>query len=120
MGTFGDLPGEIWRPIPLEGWERCYVSTMGRIKKDDGHLLTGTPSNGYISMRIRNNGIVFRESLHRLVATAFHGQHDDLVVNHKDGDKMNNIPKNLEFVTYSQNTIHAYDTGLRPRGKRST
>jgi hypothetical protein len=39
---------------------------------------------------------------------------DHLIVNHKDSDKGNNTPHNLEWSTYSQNNTHAFAEG--PRG----
>lgn len=44
-------------------------------------------------------------------------------VNHKDGVKTNNAVRNLEYVTHSENTKHAYDIGIKvaapSRGERN-
>lgn len=42
---------------------------------------------------------------------------DEHIVNHIDGDKTNFRLSNLEWVTYSENIIHAYKTGLRTDNK---
>jgi AraC-like DNA-binding protein len=52
--------------------------------------------------------------VHRIVADAWYGppptsQHH---VNHKDGDKLNNHPDNLEWVTPTENYVHAMRLGL--------
>ena len=58
--------------------------------------------------------------VHKLVCMAFHpiegknnyDDYKDLQVNHKDGNTINNNADNLEWVTRSENMIHAYSTGL--------
>lgn len=52
--------------------------------------------------------------VHRLVAMAFvKGMVSGKEVNHIDGNKRNNAASNLEWVTKSENQLHAYKIGLR-------
>ena len=52
-------------------------------------------------------------SVHRLVATAFVlNTHSKPIVNHIDGNKLNNNYKNLEWCTCMYNNRHARETGL--------
>jgi len=51
--------------------------------------------------------------IHSLVAELFHGARPDgLVINHIDGDKLNNRPNNLEYCTIAENIKHAIQHGL--------
>lgn len=70
--------------------------------------------NGYAQVLIRNqfNGSK-TINIHRLVAEIFvAGKEDGLVVNHIDGNKLNNHFSNLEWVTQKRNVEHAFENGL--------
>lgn len=72
---------------------------------------------GYVYLGNRHNKFY---ALHRMVARAFcdRPEHlkdvgfENLMVNHKDGVKAYNNYTNLEWCTPSENSQHAYDTGL--------
>jgi hypothetical protein len=56
--------------------------------------------------------------IHRLVALAWvKNHHNDFemrpIVNHKDGNKKNYHYKNLEWCSFSENSLHAVNTGLK-------
>lgn len=65
-------------------------------------------ANGYKTITLANNNIKKTFLVHRLVAEHFIQKikGKDLV-NHKDSNKSNNISENLEWVTNSENVIHA-------------
>lgn len=99
----------------IEGYEGYYKITdqaevISYCRHPNGKVLKPRlNSDGYLIVNLK--GKVFR--LHQLVASAFvPGKKVGLVPNHKDGDKTNCLPSNLEWVTYSENTLHAYAMGL--------
>jgi hypothetical protein len=55
--------------------------------------------------------------LHRLIASTYLGCIEGKTVNHIDGNPLNNTLENLEIVTQSENDLHAYATGLKPKGE---
>lgn len=51
--------------------------------------------------------------IHRLLAVAFIPNPENYpIINHKDGNKLNNDLDNLEWCTYSYNTRHGFSIGL--------
>ncbi len=90
-----------------------YTDTIGRLLK--GRWIKPTySSQGYVRCSIFGK-FAF---LHRLVAKEFVDNPDSKPhVNHKDCDKHNNNASNLEWVTRSENTIHAYDNNRMPHGE---
>lgn len=64
--------------------------------------------NGYNTISLYKGGSNNSYFVHRLVALTFLGEPSspDLVVNHKDGNKLNNTPENLEWVTLCENSQH--------------
>lgn len=58
--------------------------------------------------------------IHRLVAQTYLPNTENLpVVNHRDGDPMNNHFSNLEWCTQRQNIDHAFKNGLTTRGVKN-
>ena len=110
----GDIM-EIWKDI--KEYEGIYsVSSCGNIYS---HISNKTlkpirSSTGYLHVSLYLNKVPKTFAVHQLVASAFlqsneHGEE----INHIDGNKSNNSVDNLEFVTKSQNQIHAIKHGLR-------
>lgn len=105
---------ENWRAV--DNYPNYDVSDKGRVRNNKTYLVLkpGIKSNGYQVVVLSNEVGRCTKHVHRLVADAFLN-HDDrrLVVNHKDGNKLNNSVNNLELVTSSENNRHAYRIGLK-------
>lgn len=116
------MEAEEWKDI--EGYEGLYkVSSLGRVKSFhqtykegadpiDGKLLSaGINTQGYYVV------VLFKRSrkpktctVHRLVASAFiPNPESKRCINHKNGIRHDNRLENMEWATYSENLIHAYD-----------
>ncbi|MCS2403788.1 NUMOD4 motif protein [Bacteroides salyersiae] len=112
---------EIWKDIPQ--FEGLYqVSNIGNIRSVERIVPFGSQyrtikssnlrffkkSNGYLSVKIYKDNRQYTMYVHRLVAMAFcDGYFDKADVNHKDGNKSNNVSSNLEWCTRSENQIHS-------------
>lgn len=70
-------------------------------------------SADYLRVRLQRDGASKLHLVHRLVASAFIEKPEGKdFVNHKDGDKLNNDFRNLEWCTRRENDSHAKDNGL--------
>lgn len=71
-------------------------------------------STYYMVRIIDKNGKTHKKYIHRLMAEVFISNINSCPeVNHKDGNKHNNNLDNLEWVTKSENSNHAYKIGLK-------
>ncbi|MCC2547733.1 NUMOD4 motif-containing HNH endonuclease [Hymenobacter sp. BT175] len=69
--------------------------------------------NGYYVVNLGGPEGLKQRYVHELVAAAFIGPRPEgATINHKDGNKLNNTPANLEYCTYAENNEHARGTGL--------
>lgn len=73
--------------------------------------------NGYKKVTLTINGVQIQKYVHRLVGELFL-LNKSIQINHKDGDKSNNNVSNLEWVTNSENQIHAHKIGLKKNGNQ--
>lgn len=113
---------ELW--MQISGFDGLYsVSSLGRVRSDRraphthiGKILKPTIKRGYACVCLRKNGKRYYQTIHKLVVIAFIGAiTGGRQVNHKNGIKNDNRIENLEIVTPSENTLHAYDIGLATR-----
>ena len=103
------------RVAPVKGYEGLYVVTSegSVIGLRSGKELKTTNVRGYLRVKLYRNAQPKMYLVHRIVADAFIPNDDNKSqVNHKDGNKSNNNVENLEWVTQSENQVHAYINGL--------
>lgn len=129
MDTQASQLKEEWKPVV--GFEGLYeVSDMGRVRSLDREIVDNSsgwhkqrsrkfqgklliPRNhtgGYVQYILGHSKYVYA---HRLVAVMFISNPKMYQeINHKDGNKKNNIVSNLEWVSRQGNADHAWKNGL--------
>ena len=121
---------------PIRGYEGMYevdnlarVFSIERVKtvNDNGRvydkpiqakqLRQGMHSKGYKVVTLTKDGVSKTHFVHRLVAEAFIENPNGLpMINHKDEDKTNNLPENLEWCDAYYNVM--YGNGRKKRSKK--
>lgn len=116
------MMNEIWKDV--KGYEGLYqISNLGRIKslkrqvgfiERDEKILKPRLIRSYLVAHLFKNNVAKNVLIHRMVAEMFiENPENKPCVNHIDGNKQNNKVENLEWVTHSENDLHAYKLGLR-------
>lgn len=103
---------ELWKSI--SGWP-YEVSDKGRIRREDNKRLRRPAPNsrGYPQIMLCKGHKT--STVHKLVLEAFVGPRPKgKEANHKDGNKLNNCLENLEWVSRSENMLHAFSLNLYP------
>mgnify|MGYP007071663155 CR=1 FL=1 len=113
-----------WKPV--SGYENEYeVSDSGDVKRIKGGkgavigriLKPYLNQSGYMYVTLTKQCVQTDFLLHRIVAAAFLGG-SNFQINHKDGNKKNNSISNLEYVTISENLLHATRVLHKRRGDK--
>lgn len=118
---------EEWRRMIYQGkdlGDYYLVSNIGRIKNAKNGKIRKLVLNtqGYYSF---NGTFGSRENkktikVHKAVAETFISNTEKKpIINHIDGNRLNNDSENLEWCTYQENTIHAVEHDLIKSGEES-
>lgn len=109
-------PNEVWKPVTMPEFENLYdISSLGRVRSKGsyntckkGLMSPMVDTDGYLHVRLYNNGFSKDISIHRLVALAFIPNPNNYrYVNHKDENVKNNRVENLEWCTNSYNLTYS-------------
>ena len=97
----------------IPGFSKYYLGDDFKVyNKEHNRLISGSVDTfGYVRISLINDDnlkITMKE--HQIVANTVIPK-PDLVINHKDGIKSNNHPKNLEWCTNAENRFHAFNQG---------
>lgn len=125
---FEIIINDMCRLLEIEGYNGDYfITDEGEVISNKGKkqiaLKKRINSHGYYYVNLCKNGKYKSISIHRLVGLYFVKKLKDEydVLNHIDGNKLNNNYKNLEWCTQSHNTKEAIRIGLfkTKKGKKS-
>lgn len=101
--------------VTIKDFPNYEINRLGIIKnKKTNKPVKVFVNNQYYRVNLRNNGKVKLIYLHRILASAFIPNPNNLPeINHIDGDKLNYSLDNLEWCDSQQNKQHARENGLQ-------
>lgn len=103
--------------VGVSGFKNRYtVSDRGRVRglMSGGILKPWLSNSGYLTVKLKVKGQRYSRYVHALVARAFIGPRPrGFLVNHKNGHKLNNSRKNLEYLSRSDSMYYDYKMGFR-------
>ena len=114
---------EIFKDI--EGYEGLYqISNFGNVRsfrnRKERILKPGLDHKGYNYVSLCVNSKRKNFKVHRLVGKSFiPNPNNNPQINHKNGIKIDNHTLNLEWVTQSENMLHAQKNGFKPVGSNA-
>lgn len=100
--------------------DRTTIGRYGTQNRKGKEMKLHLDKDGYVKVGLTKNKKTNHFFVHRLVSISFIKNQNNLnQVNHKDGNKQNNLISNLEWCDSYHNNVHALITGLRkmPNGE---
>lgn len=106
-----------WRPVL--GYPLYEVSSDGRVRNvaSGKEKSTFIGNQGSSCVNLYRNGERALKQVHRLQGEAFLDLAKGLTINHKDGNRANNLLSNLEVVTQAENNLHKIKVLGKGRGE---
>jgi len=98
-----DFPGELWK-TGVFNLHTLQASNCGRIIVRNIKTFGTLSEDGYRKTLLSKKTTY----VHQIVATIWKGQGMGRIIDHVDGNKCNNRPENLEWVSLSENTLRFY------------